>query len=129
MYRGDAAALQAHAVHPAGNEPSTVGTGLFQEIHAQLLSAQPATTTRMEHGHHFLGDKGEMLANQPGAEEKVGSCWLSLEALGRRRRVGRIAGFMYANGPGAQRRDRMGRLCKAFSSRLVGGQEDIAAPV
>src|SRR4029453_6666796 len=95
--RGAAGSRNAHAAHAAAGRlhgldaplppPGALLARALEQVHAELLPAEPAAAARVEQGHRVLGEVGEVAPDGPGVGDDVRAHRLALEAIRRRRSV------------------------------------------
>src|SRR5512147_1721500 len=91
-----------HAGYPLGLKPDPESARRFEEVHAQLLRAQPTSAACMQRSRSFLIQIRKVLLDQFGAEQQVRACGLVCESLWLRGPVGRLIGSVNSQWSGAQ---------------------------
>ena len=104
-------------VHPRPHDPPhekfrAAGSGLLQEVHAQLLGTEPPAAPRMEHGYGRVHDEGVFFSNHARGQHQVGSIEHRIKALVRSGRIGSVLGnsAVAPKGACAETRDLLSHL-------------------
>ena len=125
----DAAARGLHAGHAALQQSHALVARTLEQVHAELLAAEPAAAPRVQQRHGVLGEPAEVAADERAVGDHVGADRLLLEPVGRRRPI--FAGRMIveAESPRAEGRRLASGAQEAGHTLGVGGGEQIAPPV
>ena len=73
LHRLHAACFLQHAFHPSTHELYAGRACFVQQIHAQLLTAEPSASSRMQHCHDVVVHPRKVLANGVAVEKQIGA--------------------------------------------------------
>src|SRR5437870_8182045 len=122
-----APARDLHALPAPLHAPPPLLAGALEQVHAELLAAEPSAPARVQQGDRVLREIGKVPANERAIRDDVRARRLVFEAVGGRGAVVASEARMHAGRSDAARRRLFGRPNEGRDTLGVGGDEEIAA--
>ncbi len=116
-------------LHAPFEQPDSALSRALEQVHAELLAAEPAASAGVQQGDRIVGEPRIVTANERGLGDQIGAPERPVEAVGRRRPVVARPRRVPAHGARAEVCRLVRRLGEEVGARGIRRREEIAAPV